>query len=113
MEQPSMIKLLDNGMKVKIKLNDEYRLFLQQALQTRMLLWDWPEYEAALALETIAALEKSPTRLRLSEFLFLFDQSTMTILDEQTQLLIRDQLQLNEFMKSRIPQSLTKLLEHE
>lgn len=107
------IKLLDNGTKVRIKLPEEYRMLLIQVLQHRANYELKSEYQIALTYEIMCALDKSPTKFRLSEFLFCFSQRTMTMLDEPTQLLIRSHLQLDKFLQSRIPQALTQnLLQH-
>lgn len=107
------IKLLDNGLKVRIKLDEEYRLYLIKALQDRANQDIWTEYEMALTYEAMNALDKSPTRLRLSEFLLVFDQSTMVFIKPDTQRLIRIVLEIDRFLQSQIPQALSqKLLQH-
>jgi hypothetical protein len=115
MEQRGMnIKLLENGLKVRIKLAEEYRHYLIQALQSRAKQDIWPEYDLALTYEAMTALDKSPTRLRLSEFLLVFDDSTMCFINFDTQRLIRDYLDIDRFLQSRIPILLsTKFLAHE
>lgn len=103
------IKLLDNGLKVRIKLEEEYRQYLIQALHDRSKQTDFfPEYDLALSYEAMIALGKTPTRLRLSEFLLVFDPSTMAFINSDTQRLIRCALDVDRFIQSQIPQSLAQ-----
>ncbi len=107
------IKLLDNGTKVRIKLDEEYRRYLIHAILYAVNSDLDSEYEVALAFETMRALEKTPTKLRISEFLFCFSVPTMGYLDLSTQRLIRIHLDLDKFLQSRPLQSLTQnLLQH-
>lgn len=118
MEQSSMstnkekIKIFvkKTGIYIRLRLADEYRQYLIQALQRRADEGKdfYLEYDISLTFEAMNALDRNPIILRMSEFLLVFDESTQNFIHPDTKRLISIDLDIDWWMKHRLLQTLNK-----
>jgi hypothetical protein len=94
----STFKETKNGL-YAIKLPDDIKQILKKSLVYSYLNSIGTDYEKALILETVIALDKENIKLRKSEMFLLFSFEIMAPIEESTQNFIRAFLNLDEVIR--------------
>ncbi len=90
-----MARSLKNG-KISVKLPRDTQVAVVKAIQIRLELDELPHYLEYLLQEAVEKLQGESCQLRKSEFFALFHPDNMIYIDDPTQLLIREAVQLEE-----------------
>lgn len=90
-----MARSLKNG-KITVKLSPDTQVAILKAIQIRLEMDELPHYLEYLLQEAMEKLQGEACKLRKSEFFALFHPDNMIYIDEPTQLLIREAVQLED-----------------
>lgn len=88
-----MARSLKSG-KIAVKLSTDTQLAIIKAIRIRLEMDELPHYLEYLLQEALEKLQGESCKLRKSEFFALFHPDNMIYIDEPTQLIIRDTVQL-------------------